>query len=143
MLCSRLRLIPDQPARLARFRFAQDAFIRFEMASRSAAVHGFRRVFVLVWVCLEVLGVGLLAFLRFAHDAFIRAETAFRAAALIGLRPVFVFGVDAVPRAVFCPRRALAAVCRASISLPSCVIWACLAAMASVIWLLTVAGNVM
>ena len=27
---------------------AQDAFIRFEMASRSAAVHGFRPVFVLV-----------------------------------------------------------------------------------------------
>jgi hypothetical protein len=87
--------------------------------------------------------VDWLAFFRFAHDAFIRAETAFRAAALIGLRPVFVFGVDAARLAVFCPRRALAAVCRASISLPSCVIWACLAEMAWVIWMLRVAGNVM
>ena len=75
--------------RLALFRFAQDAFSRFDMAFLAAALIGFRVRFCVVVVRAGVAAAAALAFLRFAQDAFIRFPTAARCAAVMGRR----FGV--------------------------------------------------
>ena len=82
---------------------------------------------------------------RFAHDAFIRSETSCRSAALMGFRPVLVLALDVGSDGLVVapPLRASAACCRAPISAWSCLIWAALATMAAVIWLLTAVGYAM